>query len=203
MKTPRFADGEVYLAWEALQTERHEYVAGEVRAMAGARTAHNLIAGNAYIWLRQGLRGAPCSVFITDLKLLINGEGDYVYPDVVVTCDPRDRRPGEGRFISHPWLVVEVLSELTAAFDRGRKFELYRNIDTLSHYLLIDQDRPYAELFFKNLQGQWVLQPLNANDLMQIDGLGQPWPVSSLFADVDFSPAVSPPPPQSSTTPLA
>ena len=193
MNTPRFADGEAYLAWEELQTERHEYVAGELWAMTGARTTHNLIAGNAYIWLRQGLRGAPCRVFINDLKLLINSEGDYLYPDVMVSCDPRDRPPGEDRFISHPWLIVEVLSASTAAFDRDRKFELYRSIDTLTHYLLIEQDRPHAELFFKNDQAQWVLQPLAASDAMQIDSLGHPWPVASLFEDVDFSPAIPPP----------
>ena len=196
MTPPRFADGEAYLAWEALQTERHEYVGGEIWAMTGARATHNLIAGNAYIWLRQGLRGAPCSVFINDLKLHINAVGDYLYPDVMVTCDPRDRQPGEDRFISHPWLIVEVLSDSTAAYDRGRKFELYRNIDTLTHYLLIEQDRPHAELFFKNDQGQWVLQPLAASDAMQIDALGQPWPVASLFDDVDFSPAAASPSPQ-------
>ena len=192
MKTPRFADGEAYLAWEALQPERHEYVAGEIWAMTGARAGHNLIAGNAYIWLRQAMRGAPCGVFINDLKLHINAAGDYLYPDVMVTCDPRDRQPGEDRFISHPWLIAEVLSESTAAYDRGRKFELYRNLDTLTHYLLIEQDRPHAELFFKNGQGQWVLQPLAVSDAMQIDALGQPWPVASLFDGVDFSPAAVP-----------
>ena len=196
MKTPRFADGEAYLAWEALQPERHEYVAGEIWAMTGARAGHNLIAGNAYIWLRQAMRGAPCGVFINDLKLHINAAGDYLYPDVMVTCDPRDRQPGEDRFISHPWLIAEVLSESTAAYDRGRKFELYRNLDTLTHYLLIEQDRPHAELFFKNEVAQWVLQPLAVSDAMQIDALGQPWPVASLFEDVDFSPPVpSPQPP--------
>jgi len=206
MTPPRFADGEAYLAWEELQPERHEYVGGELWAMTGARATHNLVAGNAYIWLRQGLRGAPCSVFINDLKLLINPEGDYLYPDIMVTCDPRDRQPGEDRFISHPWLIAEVPSESTAAYDRGRKFELYRNIDTLTHYLLIEQDRPHAELFFKNGQGQWVLQPLTVSDAMQIDALGQPWPVASLFEDVDFSPAVppsQPPPPPSGTPPPA
>ena len=194
MNRPHFADAEAYLAWEALQPERHELVDGEVYAMTGALAPHNFISGNAYVWLRQALRGAPCSVFIDSHKLRINAQGGFLYPDVMVTCDPRDRRPEEPRFISHPWLIAEVLSDSTAAYDRGRKFELYRGIATLTHYLLIEQDRPHADLFFKNEQGQWVLQALTADDAIEIERLGQPWPVASLFEDVDFTAARAAPP---------
>ena len=198
---PHFADAEAYLAWEELQTERHELVDGEAYAMTGARANHNLIAGNAYIWLRQALRGAPCRVFVTEHKLHVNAEGDFLYPDVMVTCDPRDRQPSEDRFISHPWLVIEVLSDSIAAYDRGRKFEAYRAVDTLTHYLLVEQARPRAELFSKNEQGLWVLRPLATGDSIPIPiaRLPQPWPVASLFDEVDFTPlpaASTPAPPQ-------
>ncbi len=179
MNTPRFADAEAYLAWEELQPERHEYVAGEIYAMSGGSGTHNDITLNAIFFLRQALKGLPCRANGCDLKVRINAEGNFLYPDVVVSCDPRDGRAVENRFISHPWLVAEVLSESTIAYDRGRKFEMYRGIDTLTHCLFIEQYRPYAELFFKNEQGQWVLQPLQANDLINIERLGQPWPVAS------------------------
>lgn len=192
LKQPRFADDEAYLAWEALQTERHELVGGEIFAMVGSRARHNLINGNAYVWLRQAVKGSPCWVYGIEFKLRINAEGNFLYPDVMVTCDPRDRQPGEDRFVGHPWLVVEILSDSTASYDRGRKFELYRCIDTLTHYLLVEQDRPYAELFFKNAQGQWTFQPLTIDDAMQIDKLGRPWPVATLFEDIDFTPAAPP-----------
>ena len=192
MSSPRFADAQAYLAWEELQSERHEYVDGEVYAMTGALAPHNFISGNAYVWLRQALRGSPCSVFIDSHKLRINAQGDFLYPDVMVTCDSRDRRPEEQRFISHPWLIAEVLSDSTAAYDRGRKFELYRSIASLTHYLLIEQDRPHADLFFKNEQGQWVLQALTADDAIEIERLGQPWPVATLFEEVDFTPPAPP-----------
>ena len=187
LNTPRFADAEAFLAWEELQPERHEYVSGEVYAMTGVRVAHNDINFNAVGFLRQVLKGTPCKVFGIDLKLQVSPNGDHLYPDLMVTCDPRDLRSSEDRYISHPWLVAEVLSDSTAAYDRGRKFEIYRSIDTLTHYLLIEQTRPYAELFFKNEQGQWVLQPLHADDLIAIERLNQPWPVASLFEDVDFT----------------
>jgi Uma2 family endonuclease len=133
-----------------------------------------------------------------DHKLQINASGDHLYPDLMVTCDPRDNPGDEDRFIRFPWLVVEVLSDSTAAFDRGRKFELFRSIDTLTHYLLIEQSRPHADLFFKNPQDQWVLKPLGPNDAIEIERLGQPWPVASLYEAVDFAVAgrsvVVPPP---------
>ena len=198
LKPPRFANAEEYLAWEALQPERHEYVGGEVYAMVGARLTHNTISLNVCLWLRQALKGLPCRVFGLEAKLQIADAGDHLYPDAMATCDARDRDGSEDRFIRHPWLVVEVLSDSTAAYDRGLKFELYRTIDTLTHYLLVEQSRPHAELFFKNSAGQWVLQPLSLHDSMRIEQLRQPWPVASLYDDVDFGPATRPdgmPPP--------
>ena len=191
-KTSRFADAEAYLAWEELQPERHEYVGGEVYAMTGVRVAHNDINLNAVGFLRQVLKGTPCKVFGIDLKLQVSPNGNFLYPDLMVTCDPRDIQSSDSPAMNHPWLIAEVLSDSTAAYDRGRKFELYRTVNTLTHYLLIEQTRPYAELFFKNEQGLWVLQPLQAGDMIPIDRLGQPWPVASLFEGVDFTPA-SPP----------
>jgi len=168
-------------------------VDGEIYAMVGARSTHNTITLNAYAFLRPALKGSQCRTYCMDLKLQVNAKGDFLYPGLMVTCDPRDRPSVEDRFVSHPWLVAEVLSDSTAAYDRGRKFEIYRSIETLTHYLLIEQARPYAELFFKNEQGLWVLQPLHADDAIHIDRLGQPWPVASLFADVDFTPSAPPP----------
>ena len=194
---PRFGDAEAFLAWEALQTVRHEYVDGQVYPKTGAlgaqdTVAHNTITLNAYASLRPALKDTPCRAYCLDLKLRVNDKGDFLYPDLMVTCDSRDRRPEEQRFISHPWLIAEVLSDSTAAYDRGRKFELYRGIATLTHYLLIEQDRPHADLFFKNEQGQWVLQALTAGDAIQIERLGQPWPVATLFEEVDFTPPAPP-----------
>ncbi len=186
LKPPRFADPEAYLAWEELQAERHEYVGGELYAMVGARKAHEIIAGNAYVWLRQALRGAACQVFASGLKLRVKESGDFVYPDAMLTCDPRDLQPGEDRYIAHPWLIVEVLSESTAAFDRGAKFALYRQIDTLTHYLLVEQGLPQVDLFVKNERSTWELLPLCAADSIAIERLGRPWPVALLYEGVDL-----------------
>lgn len=176
---------EDYLAWEATQHERHEYIAGEVFAVTGARVAHNLISLNAAAWLKQTLRGTPCRTFMADVKLQVAAASAYLYPDVMVSCDPRDRDADQS--IAFPWLVVEVLSDSTAAYDRGRKFELYRELETLTHYLLVEQDRPHAELFIRRPAGQWLLQPLAPNAEIQIEALAQTWPVATLFEGVSFN----------------
>ena len=115
LNAPRFADAQAFLAWEELQTERHDLVDGEVYTTVGARLTHNTIALNAVFFLRQALKGGPCRVYGLDVKLHPGEQGDFFYPDVVVSSDPRDRQPGEDHFISHPCLVVDVLSDSTAA----------------------------------------------------------------------------------------
>ena len=178
-----------YLAWESTQQEKHEYIGGQVYAMTGARLNHNRIALNAATSLRQALRGLPCEAFMSDVKLQIDAAGAFYYPDLIVTCDPRDLADGRAFAVQHPWLVVEVLSDSTAAVDRGQKFEHYRLIESLTHYLLVETTRPYAELFCRNAQGLWVLHPLGPGDSIRVQephAFG--WPVSALFEGVPFMP---------------
>jgi len=175
-----------YLAWEAGQSERHELVDGEVYAMTGARLAHNVIAGNAFAFLRERLRGTPCRVYMSDVKLHVESTDAYLYPDVMVSCEARDRVSDSELAIHWPWLVVEVLSDSTAGYDRGRKFELYRRVPTLTHYLLVEQGQARADLYVRNAEGLWVLHPLAAADVMHIPERGIDWPVATLFDDVDF-----------------
>jgi len=182
---PRLSPAD-YLAWEATQSERHEYVGGEVYAMTGARLAHNVIAGNAYTFLREQLRGTPCRVYMSDVKLHVEAADAYLYPDVMVSCEARDRVSDRELAIHGPWLVVEVLSDSTAGYDRGGKFALYRRVPTLTHYLLVEQGQPRADLYVRNAEGLWVLHPLAAGDVMHIPERGIAWPVAALFDDVDF-----------------
>ena len=193
--TPRFANAQAYLAWEAWQPERHEDAGGEIYGMTGAAASHNTITFNACASLRPLRKGIGCRTYGMGVKLHSTAKGDVLDPGLMVTCDPRDRQPGDDRGISHPWLVTEVLSDTTPACDRGHKFQPYRSISTLTHDLLIEQTRPYAGLFFKNADAPWGLQPLQADDAIQIDRLGQPWPVASLLEDVDFTPPSAPSPP--------
>ena len=189
--TPTQMTPEEYLAWEETQQEKHEYVRGEVFAMTGARLNHNRIALNAAVALRNALREHPCQVFIGDVKVRVEASDVFAYPDVVVSCDERDLADGNALALHHPWLVVEVLSESSAAHDRGRKFEFYRALESLTHYLLVEQTRPHAELFRRGADGRsWLLRPLEADDTIEIDAPHAfRWPVATLFEGVRFEPA--------------
>jgi Uma2 family endonuclease len=108
---------EDYLPGEEQQVGKHEYVRGEVFAMVGARREQVVVTLNLAAALKQRLRGGPCQAYVSDLKLRIDAAGAFFYPDVMVSCDPRDQVASQ--YLEHPKLIAEVLSDSTAAFDRG------------------------------------------------------------------------------------
>ena len=127
-----YLDPDAFLEWEKTQLEKYEYLDGQVvqvYAMVGARDAHVTVALNVASLLREHLRGGPCRVYISDMKLRVEAANAFFYPDVFVTCDPRDR--AEDAYKHFPLLVVEVLSDSTAGYDRGRKFAVYRRLESL------------------------------------------------------------------------
>lgn len=147
-------DGTAYLAWEALQPEKHEYLAGEVFAMGGARREHVVVSGNLYAAFKHRLRGGPCQAYVADLKLRVAAADAFFYPDVVVSCDGRDHAAVQ--FIEHPCLIAEVLSETTAAFDRGNKFAAYRTLESLQDYVLVDIEARRVEQFRRTTERDWL-----------------------------------------------
>jgi len=183
---PRFSRDD-YMAWESEQAERHEYLNGEVFAMTGARDAHNTIALNIASQFRSKLRGSTCRAFIADMKLRLNNADAVFYPDVLVTCDARDKGQDTDTAKSHPCLIVEVLSDSTAAYDRGIKFEHYRGIDTLREYLLVEQDRRHIDLFRRGEDGRWVLEPFGEGKV-ELASLGVGLDLDEIYEDVALTP---------------
>jgi Uma2 family endonuclease len=135
-----------YLAAEKTSEVRHEYLGGLVYAMAGETVAHNQIVGNLYLALRGHLKGKPCRVFVSDIRVNFDVRNDeyFYYPDIVVTCDKRDNHP---RLIRYPKVIIEVLSESTERIDRREKFFAYTNIPSLEEYALVGQDTREATVF--------------------------------------------------------
>jgi Uma2 family endonuclease len=176
-----------FIAWEAEQSERHEYLDGEVFAMTGARDGHNTIAGNFFAHLRSALRGSPCRAFIADMKLCVEAADAVFYPDVLVTCDARDRTPEADTAKQRPILLIEVLSETTAAYDRGLKFERYRQIETLREYLLVEQDRRHVDLFRRTEDGRWLLESYGPDGEFELASLGLRLNLDLIYEDVRFS----------------
>jgi len=174
-------DAAAYLAWEETQAERNEYIAGEVFAMVGVRQSHNVATLNLATILRRELKGSPCRVFIESVKTRVEAADCFFYPDVAVTCDARDRQTPD--FISHPILVIEVLSDSTAAFDRGAKFAAYRKLESLQEYVLVDVAAQRVEIFRRNPENHWVLYDYAAGDTLEIAALSLSVEMSEVLDD--------------------
>jgi len=148
---------EQYLEIERAAESKSEYFQGEMFAMGGAGAAHNRLVWNLIAELGPRLRSGPCQGYPSDMRVRVSATGLYTYPDVVVVC-------GEPRFLDdrrdtllNPSLIVEVLSPSTEAYDRGRKFEHYRSIPSLTEYLLVASDRIHLDLYARQPAGQWLL----------------------------------------------
>ncbi|MEZ2237245.1 Uma2 family endonuclease [Microcoleus sp.] len=146
---------EEYLKLEELSPVKHEYIQGETYAMAGASDAHVTLSVNLVTLLRNHVRGSGCRVYMSDMKGRIESRNIYYYPDVMVTCDERDKV--FQFFKRYPCLIIEVLSKGTEGFDRGDKFADYQELETLQEYVLINQKRQRVECFRRNAEGLWVL----------------------------------------------
>ncbi|MGB3613016.1 MAG: Uma2 family endonuclease, partial [Elainellaceae cyanobacterium] len=154
-----------YFEWEAQQTLRYEYFGGEVFAMTGGSLPHADIALNIASLLKAQVR-SPCKVRNSDAKVGISDEGPFVYPDVSVTCDDRDRTAQ--KFSRYPCLIVEVVSPSTEAYDRGGKFAPYRQLDSLKEYVLVSSEAKAVEVFRRSDSGAWLFIPYGEGEDIEL-----------------------------------
>ena len=178
---PRF-DRQDYFAWEPEQPVKHEYVAGEVFAQAGARQNHVVVAGNCFAALRQRLRGTPCRAYISDMQLEVAQADAVFYPDVMVSCHPEDL--AAERVLHHPRVIVEVLSDSTVAYDRGGKFAAYRMLESLQEYVLIDPERRSLEIFRRLPSNDWLLATGDSARALVLAALEMEIGFDEVFEDV-------------------
>ncbi|MGF1987115.1 MAG: Uma2 family endonuclease [Nostoc sp. ZfuVER08] len=176
---------EEYLEAEKVSEIKHEYIDGQVYAMAGASDGHVTVVGNLFILLRNHLRGSGCRVYMLDMKARIDVINRYFYPDVMVTCDTRDKE--FEYFKCYPCLVVEVLSESTESFDRGKKFASYRHLESLQEYVLISSDRMSVECFRRNEQGHWVLYPYEKGEEVHLASVDFRCAIAQVYEDVSLA----------------
>jgi Uma2 family endonuclease len=163
---------ETYLAWERLQPTKHAFFDGEVFAMAGATREHNLLVLNVGAELRSALRSRPCEVYPSDMRVKVPATGLYTYPDDVVVCGKAEFEDDKLDTLLNPKVLVEVLSESSEAYDRGKKFEQYRSIPSFTEYLLMAQDRVHVEHFSRQGDGAWLLREGRAGGRIELPTLG-------------------------------
>jgi Uma2 family endonuclease len=168
---------------------RAEYVRGEVFAMTGASEAHNLIVTNVTRELSTQLKGRPCRLYASDLKLRVDTADAGLYPDLMALCGEREFYGDRRDVIQNPDLIVEVLSDSTEAYTRGDKFAIYRQIPSLKECLLISQHQVRAELFARQPDHRWLLSDYSGlGDTVPLESIGCTLALAEVYDKVDLMP---------------
>jgi len=176
-----------YFQLEEASPEKHEYVQGEVYAMSGASFVHNQIVSNVHGNIFKHLEDSSCRVFGSDLKIHVKTESAFVYPDLSIICDGAQFLEGRNDIVTNPSVLIEVLSESTEAYDRGKKFMLYRQIPSLKEYIIIASTWLSVERFRKNEQGAWELNEYNQlENAVLIETIHFTLPLKNIYRDVQL-----------------
>lgn len=182
-KSHAYFTPEEYLDIERISLIKHEYLDGQIVAMAGASKAHVIITGNLSALILNHLRGTGCISYATDMKVRLPGSRLFYYPDLAVTCDETDKNSEED-FILHPKLLIEVLSDSTEAFDRGDKFADYKTIAEFEEYLLVHQNQILVERFQRKSDNLWVPTIYRAGETIELTSIGVSCPISDLYENL-------------------
>jgi Uma2 family endonuclease len=178
---------EEYLTEEALAVEKHEFYKGEIFAMAGASIAHNAISSNAHIEIGSHLKNKNCKVFQSDLKIHVQINSLFTYPDLSIICNGIETLANHPDVVINPTIIIEVLSPSTQDYDRGGKFKLYRDIPSLKEYILISSTEILIEKNTKQSDGSWLLHEYkNIDDVFEIIGIEMKINVQILYNEVVF-----------------
>ena len=178
---------EEYLALERGGEGKHEYIAGDIIAMVGASFRHNLIQTRVLASLYQQLRGRPCEVTPSDLRVAIGALGIYTYPDVTVVCGEPQFEDAEQDTLLNPTVLIEILSPSTESYDRGKKFQPYRLIPTFREYLLIAQDQPLIEHYVRQAHNRWLLATFEQlGDVIALDAIACTLALADVYAGIRF-----------------
>jgi Uma2 family endonuclease len=154
----KFISPEEYLELENSSFEKHEYYKGEIFAMSGTTVPHNIIAVNLLAPIKQHLKGKKCRPFHSDLRIHIEKNTLFTYPDISIVCGNVETKDNDNLNVTNPLVIIEILSRSTRNYDRGDKFKLYRDIGSLREYILVDFESINIEAFRINEHDHWELE---------------------------------------------
>ncbi|MBF0204339.1 MAG: Uma2 family endonuclease [Desulfamplus sp.] len=178
---------EEYLDFERDSDIRHEYFNGEIFAMVGASLNHNRINGNIAVELRNQLKGDPCDVFSSDIRVKVEAIGKYTYPDVVIVCGDIKLEDDKFDTLLNPVVIIEILSDSTEAYDRGTKFQHYRLVPSLQEYILVSQHSCLVEKYVRSDEEKWVYSSCeNMQKAMSIKSIKCELLLSDIYYRVKF-----------------
>jgi Uma2 family endonuclease len=180
---------EEYLEIERRAERKSEYFRGEMFAMSGASRPHVLIVTNLVHELMTRLNTGPCEIYSNDMRLRVTPDGLYTYPDVMVACGEPRFADDQSDTLLNPVLIVEVLSESTEAYDRGKKFEQYRTLPSLREYLLVAQDAPRIEQWIRQPDDNWLRAETSGMDAsMRLASIDCVLPLTKIYNKVNWPP---------------
>lgn len=178
---------EEYLIWERKAPFKNEYLGGQILAMSGASRAHNLITGNTFNGLYNQLVDRDCEVYTGEMRVKASPTTSYFYPDIVVVCDVPRFEDDTFDVLLNPTIVVEVLSPSTAAYDKGEKFESYKQITSLQEYILVSQDSVNVERHLR-LGTQWrTIEFQNLADVLPLNSICCELSLSHIYRRVQWT----------------
>lgn len=179
--TPRHYTLEDYLGVEEMSSVRHEFVDGQIFAMAGGTPEHAALSAAVLVLLGTRLSGGPWRPYSADLRIRVLATGLATYPDAAVICGEVARDPTSPTHVTNPSVIVEVLSPSTEDYDRGEKREHYQQISSLREYVLIAQDRRHVEVFARNAAGAWIHRIHGTGDRADLPSLGLTFSTDDLY----------------------
>jgi len=176
-----------YLSLEQKSEQKHEYLRGQVFAMAGASPKHNAVCGNAIRALGARVRGRRCLVMPSDQHVYVEATELGTYPDVTVLCGPAKYHPDFPRSVVNPAILMEVLSPSTEGYDRGAKFDHYRHLDSLREYVLVSTDRHAVDHYRREEDGTWRLTVVRgAGAALRLPSIDATIPLAELYENLDL-----------------
>ena len=173
-----------YLAAERASDVKHEYLRGEIFAMAGGTREHGRLAASLMGELRNLLRDRPCNVFSSDVRIRIEATNRATYPDVSIVCGKHETAKDDPEALTNPIVIVEVLSDSTEGDDRGEKFAHYRRVPSLREYVLVSQRARRIEVYRREGAGaEWILSEATSGEQVRLPSLGVALSVDEVYRD--------------------
>ncbi len=157
-----------YFSFEESSQDKHEFYKGELFAMSGASRIHNLIVGNLLFIFKNQFKKNDCEIYSSDMRVQIDEQNHYTYPDLTIVCGKRIFPDKKETTLVNPTVVIEVLSNSTESYDRGKKFQSYRSIPSLQTYILVSTNYKQIEVFKKSEDNVWTLSEADADGNLPI-----------------------------------
>jgi Uma2 family endonuclease len=179
---------EEYLAMERREPAKHEYYRGELFAMGGATRQHNLISGNISAALHDQLRHRDCESYQNDMRVKVTPAGLYTYPDIVVTCEKPRFEDDVFDTLINPQVIFEIVSRSSEVYDRGKKWEMYRMLDSLREYLVVANDRSQVDHYLRENENWTLVGVRGLESTINLPSIGCRLLLADIYAKVELSP---------------